>query len=242
VSPRRGRKVAEVVAREILRDIVERGLPPGSRLPPESEMTQRYEIGRGSLREALRILEVQGLLTIRPGPGGGPVLAALSPRDFGRMCSFYFMAHGATYRDTVSSRLALEPFMARMLASRKVPEEVAALHDSLIEQEAALGATDTEWAAVGSGFHTRLAELSGNRVIMMLGLALTHIYAEHLPRARYSRIEREKILAEHGEIAEAIVGGDADRAEQLMRAHMEGMICDVNRDYSAFLDQIVDWD
>ena len=68
---RRNEKIAESVARQILRDIQLQGLAPGSMLPPESAMLERFDIGRGSLREALRILEVNGLITIKTGPGGG---------------------------------------------------------------------------------------------------------------------------------------------------------------------------
>ena len=72
---RRAVKVAESVAREILHDIADRQLPPGATLPSEAEMVETFNVARASLREALRILEVYGLIRIKPGPGGGPVVA-----------------------------------------------------------------------------------------------------------------------------------------------------------------------
>src|SRR6478736_4725215 len=69
VAPR-AEKVSEVVARSIVQDIASRELQPGTMLPPESVMLERYRVGRASLREGLRILEIQGLITIKPGPGG----------------------------------------------------------------------------------------------------------------------------------------------------------------------------
>ena len=111
-------KVAEVVAREIVHDIVRRNLKPGTKLPPESEMLATYQLGRASLREALRILEVQGLIVIRPGRGGGPVVANFSSRDFGRMSTLHFHVGRATFRDLVQARMVMEPVMAGLAAQR----------------------------------------------------------------------------------------------------------------------------
>ena len=69
-------KAAMLVAQRIVRDIVRGGLRPGDVLPPERAMLATYETGRGTLREALRLLEFQGVITLRPGPRGGPVPGA----------------------------------------------------------------------------------------------------------------------------------------------------------------------
>src|SRR5215207_8330843 len=68
-GPRRIRKTSEVVAMQIVKDIVDRGLVEGDRLPLEAAMVREYRVSRASLREALRLLEVQGLISLRPGRG-----------------------------------------------------------------------------------------------------------------------------------------------------------------------------
>src|SRR4051794_18860504 len=75
-APVRGRaraesKYADVLAQRLINEIIEGDLRPGAMLPPEKEMLGRFGVGRASLREALRHLELQGVLSIRPGPGGG---------------------------------------------------------------------------------------------------------------------------------------------------------------------------
>ncbi|MCY4632208.1 MAG: GntR family transcriptional regulator, partial [bacterium] len=85
---RRPTKVATSVAREILHDIVDRGLAPGAKLPPEIEMAESLGVARASLGGGLRILEVHGLITIKPGPGGGPVVAPISSDDLGQTLTF----------------------------------------------------------------------------------------------------------------------------------------------------------
>ncbi|HJQ65972.1 MAG TPA: GntR family transcriptional regulator, partial [Gemmatimonadales bacterium] len=98
-------KLSERVARDILGDIVARRLEPGTTLAAEASMLERYGVGRSSLREALRILETHGLIKIKPGPGGGPVVAAVNSKDFGRMASLYFHAIGANFLDLLRARL-----------------------------------------------------------------------------------------------------------------------------------------
>src|SRR5687768_6499818 len=83
-GPRRIRKTSEVVAMQIVRDIVDRGLVEGDRLPLEAAMVRQYRVSRASLREALRLLEVQGLISLRPGRGGGPAVGAADPQHLAR--------------------------------------------------------------------------------------------------------------------------------------------------------------
>jgi len=82
-----GTEIPEDQMDEILSDIVDRELAPGAKLAPQAEMLEEFQVGRASLREALRILETHGLITIKPGPGGGPVVSGVHGADFGRMAT-----------------------------------------------------------------------------------------------------------------------------------------------------------
>src|SRR5436309_7058418 len=92
-------KTSESVARDIARDIMEAGLTTGDALPPEAAMLEQYGVSRESLREGLRLLEVQGLISIRRGPGGGPVVGIVDPANIGRVWTLFFYVAGATYED-----------------------------------------------------------------------------------------------------------------------------------------------
>jgi DNA-binding FadR family transcriptional regulator len=81
----RALKTSESVARDIVHDIVTRGLQTGDRLPPEASMVELYRVSRESLREGLRLLELQGMITIRTSAGGGPVVGRIEPANLGRM-------------------------------------------------------------------------------------------------------------------------------------------------------------
>ena len=87
---RRVMKTSELIARDIILDISEGGLKTGDSLPPEAAMLKHYEVGRASLREALRLLEVQGLVHIRAGAKGGPVVGSANAENLARMLTLYF--------------------------------------------------------------------------------------------------------------------------------------------------------
>src|SRR4051812_16787467 len=89
-------KTSERIAAALIEDVNGEGLQPGDRLPNEAAMVERFQVGRGSLREALRILEVYGLISLKSGPGGGPVVQAVDPREVGRTFSLYLSIAGAT--------------------------------------------------------------------------------------------------------------------------------------------------
>lgn len=234
---RRTAKISELIAREIVHDM--KGLAPAAKLPPESAMLERYRVGRASLREALRILEVQGLIVIRPGPGGGPIVAPVQSRHFARMTSLYLHLSGATYGDVLAARLVMEPVLARLAAQRQDAGQLARLKQFVASATAPLD--DARYMASSSDFHTLLSGLSGNPVLDLLGRALKDIYTDRFEHTVFPAETRGWIGDDHNAIVRAIVSGSAPRAERLMRDHM----IEVARFYQALnpgvLDEVVDW-
>jgi DNA-binding FadR family transcriptional regulator len=238
---RRGEKISQLVALQIVRDIANRRLDPGTRLPSESAMLATYEVGRASLREALRILEVHGLITIRPGPKGGPVVSGPKSRDFGHMATFYFHLQRATYGELVEARLVMEPVMAGLAAERQNLEQLEQLESVIQRTNQASFADDNAYFNVTTDFHSVVAGVSGNRILDLFGRALRDVYTERLSGMVFPMAEREKIGREHEAVAKAILGGDSKKAERLMRSHMEEFVDHVSQRYPGVLDEIIDW-
>ncbi|MEV7230728.1 MULTISPECIES: FCD domain-containing protein [Polymorphospora] len=234
-------KLASVIAREIVKDIVRRRLGAGAALPSESAMLEQFGVGRASLREALRILEVHGLLTIRPGPGGGPVVQTVSSQHFGQMATLYFHVAGATFRELAEARLVLEPVIARQAALRGDPDTLAALN-TVVEQarEHPVGDSRAQFEA-GTDFHAVLAGASGNRVLDLVSRAIGNIYAERITGVVFPLEARARVVEAHADIVAAITAGDAELAERLTREHMTEFIAQAEKRYPGFLDEIVDW-
>jgi GntR family transcriptional regulator, transcriptional repressor for pyruvate dehydrogenase complex len=238
---RRTEKVAESVAREILQDIVERGLTPGSRLPPEAQMLTTYEVGRASLREALRILEIQGLIQIKPGPGGGPIVAGVRSQDFGKTATMYFHASGARFRELVEARLVVEPMMAAVAARRQDRASIEQLQ-AVVKRASETQPEDVPaYSSAALDFHSLVAGMSGNRILDLIGRSLKDIFSERLRELVFQPEERERILKAHQRIAQAITSGNAKRAEQLMRTHMEEFLAMAELRFPGLMEEVVDW-
>lgn len=237
VPQRRTEKISEIVAREIVHDM--RGMPAGTKLPPEAIMLETYRVGRASLREALRLLEVQGLIIIRPGPGGGPVVAAVDSRHFGRMSSLYFHLSGATYRDLVESRLVMEPVMARLAAERQDPGDLAELEQFIRVTPEAENPGD--YLAHSTEFHALLSGMSGNPVLDLMGRSLKDLYTDRLEGLVFPIEARVRVQQEHAAIARAIIKGNAQRAEKLMREHMVEFVEFTSERNPGVFSEIVDW-
>lgn len=239
---RRPEKLAESVARDIVQDIVTRDLTPGSMLPSEVEMVERYGVGRASVREALRVLEVQGLVTIRPGRGGGPMVAATDAKDFARTTSLHFQSARATFRELIEARLALEPMMAGLAATRRDPDTVSALQNAVgLTKEAMVGEDSDSYIRGATAFHDVVSGVSGNRILDLVGTSLKIIYADRVVRYVYPPSHRHMVADSHEEIAEAIIKGRSRIAEELMREHMIEYTAQLEQRFPELFDEIVDW-
>lgn len=235
---KRGLKVGEAVAQDIVRKIGTEGLAPGTPLPSEAQMLEEYGVGRGSLREALRILEVNGLISIKPGPGGGPIVVGSSPAAFGRMGTLYFQAGRMTFRELMEARLVMEPVMARLAAERPDPEKLSQL--VTIAEGTPLD-NDAGYLDHSGDFHRLVASMSGNGMLNLFSASLGTIFHGRVGGLFFPKTRRAKVRQAHVAVAKAIADGDADLAESLMREHMVEYADYVKRRQPALMTEIVGW-
>jgi GntR family transcriptional regulator, transcriptional repressor for pyruvate dehydrogenase complex len=237
---RRTEKIAETIARQILRDIKQQGLQPGAMLPPEGVMLERFDIGRGSLREALRILEVNGLVTIKTGPGGGPIVAAHDPRNFGQMTTLHLQSIGATYRELLDARVEYEALLARKAAEREGDGTGEAVRAAM-ELAKTSTTDDSTYAMTTSGFHATVCDAGNNPVIALAAKSIQSIWSQHVTSVLFSPEDRPEVHKAHEAITRAIEKHDSRRAERLMREHMQHYQEYCEARYPARMDDVVDW-
>src|ERR1700728_4311773 len=115
-------KQSVLLARDIVNYIFNQHLPRGTKLPNEQEMLQQFGVGRNTIREALRLLELRGVITIRPGRGGGPIVRLPRSTDLGEALQLILQFQGATLTDVIDARALIEP-MAASAAAADITEE-----------------------------------------------------------------------------------------------------------------------
>lgn len=238
----RGEKTAERVARAILESIAEQSLTAGDSLPTEIIMLKETGVGRATLREALRILEVNGLIMIKPGPGGGPIVAASTSKDFGRMATMHFQRAGLTFQDLLNARLVLEPLMARIAAERTDRQSIDELEE--VRQMARDSQVDDDraYATVTRQFHRVMSHLSGNPLLDFLTSMLADVYFDRFGLNLYeSTDDRRVILDIHEAIATAVIAGDGDVAERLTREHMQAFAESAGARLPGLMNEIINW-
>ena len=130
-QPRRPKKRPMIIAENIKDWIVERGLRPGDRLPGERELIERFQASKGTIREALKVLETQGLIYTRTGPGGGTFVEALSERQAMELLGNYFFFRNPTIGDIYALRKLLEPELAASVVGRLSDQDMKRLEQTM---------------------------------------------------------------------------------------------------------------
>lgn len=240
-SNHRPRKTATLLAQRIVGEITEQQLGPGLMLPPEREMLETYGVARGTLREALRFLEMQGVLSIKPGPGGGPVVNAPDARPLASVIALLLQRSNAPYRAILEARQLLEPAMAAMAAVRGDEEDIAAIGNSVVTMTEKL---DDPRAFLHENhvFHEAIGRASGNQLFDFLLSSLSAITDGTILGVDYPEKRRRAILKAHERIHERIAAEDADGASEAMRRHMDEFAAYLQRFYAHVLEQPLRWD
>jgi DNA-binding FadR family transcriptional regulator len=229
-------KTAERIAQAIVRDIVAQGLRTGDRLPLEAAMVEQYAASRASVREALRLLEVQGLIGLRPGPGGGPVVGTVAAEHLAKTSTLYFHLAAATYGQLLETQVLFEPICAQLAAQH--PERREAMRPFFDPRPPA---TEHQFRQLTSEFHNAVYRLAANPVLTLLTEAVTSTVTEHVVVTMDPVELRPAILEEHVALARAIAAGHTEKAHRLMAAHYEEQRDYFREHWPARLANLIEW-
>ena len=236
-------KTAEVVARDLVRDIVAQGLQTGDALPHEASMLEHYGVSRESLREGLRLLEVQGLISIRRGPGGGPSVGRVDPAHLGRIATLYYHLAGATYAELFDAWVRTEPILAEEAARNpdrgSVHRAMAPYRDRLAPE--ADGDDVEEFVQRHTHFHAVLASLTGNRVLELMLQTIGCIVTHHVVVSADPRDMSGTIAEDHASIARAVAAGHPQQARTLMERHIRTMSDFYSRELGEQQREYIEW-
>ncbi len=219
----RGPKTGEVIAQRIRRRIVTGELRIGERLPTEEELTQEFGIARTTLREALRVLESEGLITIRRGRGGGPVVTRPTIATLSKGLAITLQLDGATVGHLDEARRLLEPNLAGKLALDHTAEDIEALKEIVdAAEEAAKTGNRKTFGRAATRMHQAILYRSGNPAISALAALVNDLVFDYYAKSSYNAGDdaMERAVKSYRKFVRLIEEGKDKEAEEFWRSLM----------------------
>jgi len=234
-APTRRRRIghADTVADDLRHRILAGELTDGQLLPKQEDLVATYRVSKAALRDALRILETEGLLSVRRGNVGGAVVHLPRPKTAAYTLGLVLEARGVSFAEVQVALRQLEPVCAGLCAGR--PDRRRTVLPSLTATQRrlrqAIEIDDPEEAlAATRDFHEALVTGCGNETLIIVVGTLEAIWTAQahvsgrLASAAGSRqdpVLRRLVLAEHDEIIDCIKRGDVDAAVSGCRTHLQ---------------------
>jgi DNA-binding FadR family transcriptional regulator len=203
----------ERVVQQIEEAILSREIEPGQHLPSERELMVQFSVSRPTIREALRVLQSQGLIASRPGGRSGPEVLAVSPDSLGR--SFTTMARIASLSlsELVQFRIVLESSACQLAAALHTEEQVEKMRDAVERMEAEVANGSDSFNRADLDFHAAVWEASHNSLLRICGEAVAgsilNLMNDRMERSGNSTAAMEGAVERDRAIFQAIAAGDA---------------------------------
>ncbi len=239
-EPRRP-STALLLAQRIVRDSARQGLHVGDVLPTEHDMTEHYRTGRSSVREALRLLELEGVVAFRHGPRSGPILVEPNAGHLADTLAMLMQLSNSPFRSVVEVRSAVEPMIARLAAARLDDGALAALRANVGLMRGPSFADGSFWEN-DKRFHRLVATASGNPLLALVVDSLLGIMDGAAVGTGYPENRRQEILDAHIAILDALEGRDPAAASERMLEHIRGYERYAESSFPELLIETVTWE
>lgn len=213
----RRNKVYEDVARQIERLILKK-LRPGDKLPSERELAESLGVSRSSIRDAIRSLELMGM--VEPRQGAGTIVCEISANSLANPLANALKRKEELVNELLDFRKMLEPPLAARAATHASAEEISEMEDILARQDKKQRQGEST-IIEDSEFHYAIAMASGNSVVLKVLDILMDLLRETRERSLQIAGRPQKSLAGHRRILSAIKRRDAEAAKAAMRRHIE---------------------
>nr|WP_161138932.1 GntR family transcriptional regulator [Propylenella binzhouense] len=220
-------KAALRVATELRRQIVTGQLRPGDRLPPENALQTQFAISRPTLREALRLLEAQSLITIARGKHGGAKVTSIDLRTIASQVGVFLQIEGTSLDDLWTARTIIEPPAAGMLAARRDPDALLALKANIEGAREASRKDLIRYAGLSAEFSMLIIQHCGNKTIHLLASLIYDLIRrqhEHVTERTLGRPSVDKLRQNSIRSREALVGmlraDPPEAVEEFWRDHL----------------------
>jgi DNA-binding FadR family transcriptional regulator len=221
-------KAAEMVAAELRRQIVAGELKPGDKLHAENVLRTRFDISRPTLREALRLLESESLISIGRGQHGGARVKALDLGAAARQVGVHLQIEGATLEDVWHARMVIEPAAANLLAAKRPKDAFAALEANLAEARKVADSDPVRYAELSAEFSLIITRHCGNCTLHLFAALIhqiirrQHAHVIPLSKPGVEKLRRESISSREM-LLTLLRGGPPPVAEAFWLAQLQHM-------------------
>lgn len=223
-------RIAEIVADELRRQIIDGELADGDLLPRQELLVEQFNVSLVSLREALRILETEGLVSVRRGNRGGAVVHAPAKTSAAYMLGMFLQSEYVRLGDLGMALQELEPTCAALAARREDRADTLLPELKQINQAMAAHLDDGgRFTEIGRQFHDQVVRGCGNHTMIAVVGSLETLWSSHEQQwaeqtaalGEYPSLsKRRAVLNTHVRLTEVIEAGDADRARRLAARHL----------------------
>jgi len=217
-------RIFQDVIYQIEEAILQGKLKAGDKLPPERELKEMFKTSRGTLREALRVLEQKGLITIKTGVNGGAIVQAVTPQHVSESLALLIRYQRIPLRDLAEFREGVEGIVAGLAVERARKKDIDFLNQLLSEAKEYLEKGVSHWdefIEVDNNLHMAMAHIAGNpvyeSVLQMVHDNINRYYNRFL--AKNIKIMEENYRDLY-EIVNAVAQGQADKARLLVQDHV----------------------
>jgi DNA-binding FadR family transcriptional regulator len=218
-------RLAQSVAEEIRSLIMREGMKVGDKLPTESELMERFDVGRSTIREAVKQLQAENIVVIRRGKGSFVADRTGVAKD---PLGLSFEEQSRVLRELMEVRLLMEPNIAGEAALRHTPKDVEVMRDA-IRCMAEASEAGEDYERFDYGFHLAMAESVHNSVLRRMYPVVFEAIVQGYRRTAHVHGSARVALAFHREILDAIERGDAAAASESTRLHILQALNDINR-------------
>ena len=210
-------RIPEEIVQQVHQLIRDGVLAPGDRLPPERELAQQLNVSRASVREAMRLLDISGLVVVRPG--AGTFITEDTVEAIIQAFSSMPSSEADAASDVFEMRLLLEPHVVSLAADRATEADIRRMNETLDSQEddIAAGGTGVEF---DSQFHYAIADATKNSALMAVTQAISDILTQSREPSLQSPERSRLSLQSHRRILASIEGGQSEEAARAMIEHI----------------------
>lgn len=224
ISPISRKRTFEIISDEIKRLILNGQLKVGDRLPSESELARQFNVGRQTVREALRLLELSGYIKTEKGIGRGTVVVDTMMNTFSNLFLEAFLMKKIDIRDLTVARIEIEKMMIKYVSENVTPDHITELEKNIqnakekIKQKIQPFNENVE-------FHKILARISKNSIFILIVELIMAVVSDFRSQIRLPFSFPKKNVADHQKIVDALKKGERKEVEFLVEEHLQYVGC-----------------